>query len=134
MYLCPQALAGELNIDDGWMTHEHMASSTWPEEPLRGGRSQPGFYRSILCPEKTPASASQPHQTHPHPPNLSSQALVPRGRLSKCDQEVESIPDTVTSAHDPNSSPLRHRGNPCPELLQVLGHDLTRVSDSHRKK
>ena len=54
MYLCPQALAAEFNIDDGWMTHEHMASSTWPEEPLGGGRSQPGFYRSILCPEKTP--------------------------------------------------------------------------------
>ena len=78
----------------------------------------------------------------PAPPYLSSQALVPRGHVGQCDQEVESVPNTVTSAHGPDSSPVRHRGKPCPEhkgkpcpeRLQVLGHHLTGVSDSHGKK
>lgn len=103
MYLYPQALAGKLRIDDGWMTREHMASGVHNLEPLGGGKSQLSLYTS-LCLRKIPQTM------HPIPIRLiySPTSSTRSCHLDKCDQEIKSFPDTVTSAHNPDSRLLGH--------------------------
>lgn len=87
-------------------------------------KSQLGLYTSILCPQKTPDSVHPIAIRLTPAPNLSDQVLVPRGHLDKCAQEIESIPDTVTSVHHLDSSLLGRaeaQGGPLCRAPQSFG-------------
>lgn len=101
--LCPQALAGRLSIGDEWITHGHMSS--WTHNLARGASVG----------RKGPAATDQSHahrrpqMTNPPPSDSTSSARSWNHGgtcvATKCGQEIESIPATVTSAHQPQAQP-----------------------------